>query len=116
MGPPLHTTVYGSQGTGLNYGADYRVHEARRPSLAVEGGGPRLRRGYSGGPAGGYRKYRSTGNLSGKPHLEEAEILPVIWWWWHWLMINNLEVTFHTSLFGQHCILINCIVRNEIMF
>ncbi|XP_050688722.1 uncharacterized protein LOC126981544 isoform X16 [Eriocheir sinensis] len=59
-------SLYGSQGTGLNYGADYRVHEARRPSLAVEGGGPRLRRGYSGGPAGGYRKYRSTGNLSGQ--------------------------------------------------
>ncbi|KAG0727114.1 hypothetical protein GWK47_035310 [Chionoecetes opilio] len=67
-----------SQGAGLNYVEDYRVHEARRPSLAVEGGGPRLRRGaygYSGGPGGGYRKYRSTGNLSGKPHLREAKVL-----------------------------------------
>lgn len=65
------TTVYGSQG-GLNYENRYRVHEARRPSLAVEGTGPRMRRGSSstniGGPSGGYRKYRSTGNLSGKPH------------------------------------------------
>lgn len=75
MGIPLHTTVYRSQGAGLNYGEDYRVHEARRPSLAVEGGGSRLRRGYNGGPAGGYRKYRSTGNLSGKPHLKEAKVL-----------------------------------------
>lgn len=74
MGLPLHTTVYGSQGAGLNYREAYHVHEARRPSLAVEGGGPR-RRGYTGGPAGGYRKYRSTGNLSGKPHLKEAEFL-----------------------------------------
>lgn len=115
MGPPLHTTVYGSQGAGLNYGEDYRVHEARRPSLAVEGGGPRLRRGYSGGPAGGYRKYRSTGNLSGKPHLEEAKILPVIWWWWHWLMINNLEVPFHTSLFWQHYFcLLRCKERDDV--
>ncbi|KAK8401525.1 hypothetical protein O3P69_001012 [Scylla paramamosain] len=59
-------SLYRSQGAGLNYGEDYRVHEARRPSLAVEGGGSRLRRGYNGGPAGGYRKYRSTGNLSGQ--------------------------------------------------
>ncbi|MPC57023.1 hypothetical protein E2C01_050991 [Portunus trituberculatus] len=68
-------SLYRSQGAGLNYGEDYRVHEARRPSLAVEGGGSRLRRGYNGGPAGGYRKYRSTGNLSGKPHLKEAKVL-----------------------------------------
>ncbi|XP_069186002.1 uncharacterized protein Patronin [Procambarus clarkii] len=63
-------SLYRSQCDGLNYGEDYRVHEARRPSLAVEGGVPRLRRGTAsynnGGSAGGYRKYRSTGNLSGQ--------------------------------------------------
>ncbi|KAK8726896.1 hypothetical protein OTU49_010116 [Cherax quadricarinatus] len=63
--------VYGSQGDGLNYGEDYRVHEARRPSLALEGSGSRLRRGSASsynnvGSSGGYKKYRSTGNLSGQ--------------------------------------------------
>ncbi|XP_071548392.1 LOW QUALITY PROTEIN: uncharacterized protein Patronin [Panulirus ornatus] len=64
-----HATVYGSQGDGLNYDEDYRVHAARRPSLASESAGSRLRRGYasnSNGGSAGYRKYRSTGNLSGQ--------------------------------------------------
>ncbi|XP_053651388.1 uncharacterized protein Patronin isoform X6 [Cherax quadricarinatus] len=65
------TSLYGSQGDGLNYGEDYRVHEARRPSLALEGSGSRLRRGSASsynnvGSSGGYKKYRSTGNLSGQ--------------------------------------------------
>ncbi|XP_042234616.1 uncharacterized protein LOC121874529 isoform X5 [Homarus americanus] len=63
-------SLYGSQSDGLNYGGGYRVHEARRPSLALEGAGSRLRRGSasynSGSPSAGYRKYRSTGNLSGQ--------------------------------------------------
>ncbi|KAK3888904.1 hypothetical protein Pcinc_007065 [Petrolisthes cinctipes] len=58
-------SLYGSQDTGLNYGGGYRVHEARRPSLATEGGGPRTRRAYTG-LGGGHRKYRSTGNISGQ--------------------------------------------------
>ncbi|XP_063596401.1 patronin-like isoform X8 [Penaeus indicus] len=61
-------SLYGSQGNGLNYHEGYHVHEARRPSLALEGS--RMRRGSAsssyGGPSSGYRKYRSTGNLSGQ--------------------------------------------------
>ncbi|XP_042858779.1 patronin-like isoform X2 [Penaeus japonicus] len=67
-GESRKNSLYGSQGNGLNYHEGYHVHEARRPSLALEGS--RTRRGSAsssyGGPSSGYRKYRSTGNLSGQ--------------------------------------------------
>ncbi|XP_069979773.1 patronin isoform X1 [Penaeus vannamei] len=79
-------SLYGSQGNGLNYHEGYHVHEARRPSLALEGS--RMRRGSAsssyGGPSSGYRKYRSTGNLSGKPPSRRQRANPTSYWWW-WL-------------------------------
>ncbi|XP_064106006.1 uncharacterized protein LOC135215372 isoform X4 [Macrobrachium nipponense] len=78
-GEPRKSSLYGSQGDGLNYGDDYRVHEARRPSLALDGVGSRLRRGstsssYGGSGTGyGYKKYRSTGNLSGLRTRSQSE-------------------------------------------
>ena len=60
---------------------DFQVHESRRPSLASSRTPYGMRRQsahqgtYSKATGANARKYRSTGNLSGKPQ-------PDYHWWW----------------------------------